>query len=214
MNDNGHIKFQLDWQRAPAIASDLIRELADWRQLLYDAGLIGWYHDAGIGFGNLSARLGSSNSFVISGNSTGNLRLLGPEHFAIVTAVDLAANRITCRGPIRASSESMTHAALYALDPAIGAVVHVHSATLWEALRDEVPTTAAEVAYGTPAMARELQRLYRESDLCERRIAVMGGHFEGLVTTGQSIAEATLRILEYRDRPQPTLAQYRSGSEP
>ncbi|QQO54666.1 MAG: class II aldolase/adducin family protein [Thiohalocapsa sp. PB-PSB1] len=214
MQETGYTKFQVDWMRTPMFHHMLTNELADWRCPLYDAGLIGWDRESGIGFGNLSARLGASRRFVISGTQTGCLRRLGPEHFALVTSVDIAANRVVCHGPIQASSESMTHAELYALDAEIQAIVHVHSAQLWTALQHELPSTATDVAYGTPAMAREFLRLYHETDFPERRIAVMRGHRDGLIAIGESIAEAALRILAYRDGCRPPLTAHQPDSRP
>ena len=60
-----------------------------------------------------------------------------------------------------------------------------------------LPTTDADVAYGTPDMAREFARLYAECGFDRRRIAVMGGHEEGLISFGpnlQSAAELMLTL--------------------
>jgi L-ribulose-5-phosphate 4-epimerase len=214
MMDTGYTKFQLDWRRTPMRKVALTDVLGAWRRPLYAAGLIGCDASSGVGLGNLSARLGTSDKFIITGTQTGHLRALGAEHFAIVTAVDIAANRVVCHGPVAPSSESMTHAAIYALDARIKAIVHVHSAALWTALRDELPTTAADVAYGTPAMAREFLRLYRQTDFPRRCIAVMAGHRDGLIATGGSVAEAALRILAYHDARQPPNVMHRQDSRP
>jgi ribulose-5-phosphate 4-epimerase/fuculose-1-phosphate aldolase len=96
---------------------------------------------------------------------------------------------------VQSSSEALTHAAIYALDPGIRAVVHVHDADRWQALIDRVPTTSREIAYGTPEMAREFQRLYADTDFRVQGIAVMGGHDEGLVSFGKNINQAADRIL-------------------
>jgi ribulose-5-phosphate 4-epimerase/fuculose-1-phosphate aldolase len=96
---------------------------------------------------------------------------------------------------VQASSEALTHAAIYALDPGIRAVVHVHNADLWHALIDRIPTTSREITYGTPEMAREFQRLYADTDFRAQGIAVMGGHEEGIVSFGKDINQAADRIL-------------------
>ena len=59
------------------------------------------------------------------------------------------------------------------------------------------PTTAASAAYGTPAMAREFDRLYREHDLAVQKIAVMGGHPAGLISFGATPAEAEQRLFKH-----------------
>ena len=197
MIDEGYIKFEIDWQKSATPALPEIEELQYWRRPLYAAGLIGEYIELGIGFGNISARC-AGGVFVISGTQTGHLAELERSHFSVVTECDPDANRVVCKGDVKASSESMTHAALYDLDPSIAAVVHVHDAKLWNSARDDWPTTAESVAYGTPGMAREFQRLYRDTAFPEHGIAVMGGHEEGLVSFGTDIAQAAARILDLR----------------
>jgi hypothetical protein len=89
----------------------------------------------------------------------------------------------------------MTHAAFYQADPAIGAVIHVHHLDFWKRLLHTVPTTAPEVAYGTPGMALEILRLYRETDLPRRKLAAMAGHEEGIISFGCDLDEAGTELL-------------------
>jgi L-ribulose-5-phosphate 4-epimerase len=196
--DEGYTKFVVDWTQSAALDYPEIDELNRWRSPLYDAGLIGHYQQFGIGYGNISHRV-DKNQFVISSTQTGQLAELQRRHYALVTAVDVTANRVACSGPLQASSESMTHAMLYSLDVKITAVVHVHSSELWTRLKDNIPTTAADVGYGTPAMAQEFARLYRDTGFADDGIAVMAGHEDGLITIGESMAEAATRVLELLD---------------
>ena len=185
----------------PGADPALTKVLERWRRPLYERGLIGEYEDVGIGYGNLSVRAAALGHFVISGTQTGHLAETTGEHYALVTDYDIDANRLSSTGPVEASSEALTHAALYELDGAIGAVVHVHDDGLWHSLKSRVAVTAADVAYGTPAMAREFRRLYEHSDFAARGVAVMGGHAEGIVAIGSTLAEAATRILDLdRDR--------------
>lgn len=195
MIDEGYTKYQVDWQRGDASSLNQVNELILWRKALYDKGLIGEYKDLGIGFGNLSARTSPDGQFVISGTQTGHLANTGPEHYALVTNVDIDANTVRCVGPIQASSEAMTHAAIYALDSSIHAVVHVHSRNLWLTWLGKIATTRSDIAYGTPDMAREFRRLYESSEFSETGIAVMAGHEEGLISIGRTVALAAERIL-------------------
>ena len=55
-----------------------------------------------------------------------------------------------------------------------------------------------DVSFGTPGMAREFERLYRDTEFARDGIAVMAGHEEGLVTFGSEIAGAARRILRCR----------------
>jgi len=201
--DEGYTKFVCDWTECALPDLAEIAELCRWRKPLFDAGLIGVYEDIGIGFGNISVRIGRSPDFLISGTQTGHLHELAAEHFALVTQADFDRNRVSCSGPIQASSESMTHAALYRIDESIGAVVHVHSEQLWRRLKGSIPTTSEDVAYGTPEMAREFARIYRVSDFSSSGIAVMGGHAEGIVSIGSSLAVAATRILELQNSNRP-----------
>ena len=94
----------------------------------------------------------------------------------------------------------MTHAAIYALGDAIGAIAHVHSAELWQRSLGKLPTTDPHVAYGTPAMAQELDRLYRLDGFKEAGIAVLAGHDEGLISFGTTLEEAANRVLAQASR--------------
>ncbi len=195
MIDEGTIKFDSRWRKTEALDNAEIESLNRWRRPLFNAGLIGHYEDLEIGFGNISVRTGKKGLFIISGSQTGHLPELGAEHYALVEEYDIEENRVSSIGAAEASSESMTHAAIYELDPDIGAVVHVHSEALWTALRRSAATTDAHVAFGTPEMAREFRRLWVESDFRKSGIAVMAGHDGGLVSTGSSLQEAAERIL-------------------
>lgn len=194
--DEGYTKFVCEWSRSELPAFDELTELCRWRNALFDAGLIGHYKEHDIGFGNISVRLDGGCTFLISGTQTGHIANVDERHFALVTQVDVARNRVRCEGPVQASSESMTHAALYEIDSRIHAVVHVHSDVLWNCHLDVLPTTSSDIAYGTPGMADEFASLYRETCFSTGGIAVMGGHDAGLVSIGQTLAEAALRILD------------------
>lgn len=196
MLDEGYIKFESHWQKTGPLQNAEIEMLNRWRRPLYDAGLIGHCEETGIGFGNLSVRISGEGQFIISGSQTGHIADTGAEHYALVEDFDIEQNRVWSRGAHEASSESLTHAAIYGLDPRIGAVVHVHSKKLWTALRGSAPTTASEVEFGTPQMAREFSRLWRESDFAGSGIAVMAGHEAGLISIGRDLREAAERILD------------------
>lgn len=195
MIDEGYIKFDSHWRQTGPLDNAEIESLNRWRRPLYDAGLIGHYEEHGIGFGNLSVRTAAQRQFIISGSQTGHLPNLGAEHYALVEDYDIDRNRVYSIGAREASSESMTHAAIYELDPEIGAVVHVHSEELWAGLKGSAATTDAEVAFGTPEMAQEFRRLFKETDFQKTGIAVMAGHDSGLVSTGSNLQEAAERIL-------------------
>lgn len=196
MIDEGYIKYQCHWHKYPSITDEDIVELNHWRTKLYQLGLIGEY-DNGIGFGNLSIRIPQSQQLIISGTQTGGIGELTVQHYTKVTDFDWQKNQVTCEGLIKASSETLTHAAIYAADPQVNAVVHVHHRKLWHKLMDSVPTTNSNCAYGTPEMAAEIIRLcqYKETQL--QKIIVMSGHEEGILTFGNSLDAAGNTLLNY-----------------
>ena len=194
--EDGYIKFKAKWDQSPALPYRFIKELNKWRNLLYQVKLVGAYDD-GIGYGNISQRFGNSGHFIISGSGTGNLESLTPDHFSLVTNIDIDHNLLHCKGPIMASSESMSHGVIYRECTDIHGVIHIHNKELWLKLLDKVPTTSEKAEYGTPEMAYEIIRLFRETDLMEKRIIVMKGHEEGIFTFGKSLDEAGKIILNY-----------------
>jgi L-ribulose-5-phosphate 4-epimerase len=191
--EKGYVQFRYEWEPAPLPSTPLLDELCRWRDRLHRHGLVGVYPD-GIGFGNLSCRSGGDR-FVITGTGTGHLPTLRTEHLTEVVAYDLAGNHLTCRGPVVASSESLSHAAVYRSDPAVAAVIHVHHLTLWERLRQRIPTTDPAAEAGTPAMARAIEQLFLETDLRAIGLVAMGGHREGVIGFGGTLDEAGSRIL-------------------
>ncbi len=188
MIDEGVVKFDCTWDEMPPIADDRLSELIAWRDRMHAWGILGVYPN-GIGYGNISVRL-DAHRFLISGTQTGHLPVTGPEHYTTVDRWDLDRNALHCCGPIRASSESLTHAAIYDYDRNLGAIVHAHHPKLWQTYKNQLPTTCASVPYGTPAMAREMWRLFRETDLAQCRILVMAGHEDGLLAFGRTLGEA------------------------
>ena len=193
--DEGYIKYRSHWTRGPLPDPDTARTLETWRRPLFEAGLIGHYEELGVGYGNISVRCGDSDQFLISGTQTGHVAKTDEHHYSLVTDYDIEANTVSCTGPVQASSEAMTHAAIYELDDGIGAIVHVHNDALWKRYINVLPTTDASVPYGTPEMAMEFGRIYRESVLGQRGLAVMAGHAEGLVRIGSTLQQAATRIL-------------------
>lgn len=195
MIDEGYTKYRIDWQATEPLPVERIDAIDACRRKLFVAGLIGFDAEHEVGYGNLSTRADDLGGFLVSGTGTGQIEATDTRHYSLVTSSDIDANRIQCRGPVQASSEALTHAAIYELDPAIGGVVHVHCPGVWQALKGKLPTTREDIAYGTPQMARELQRLYRDTYLKAHGVAVMGGHPDGLIAFGRDIEQATQRIL-------------------
>ena len=188
MIDEGYIKFQCYWEKTIALQNDL-SELISWRNKLLQMGLIGHYHDINVGFGNISQKM-EGKQFIISGTQTGHIEHIQAEHFTTVTDYNIPTNEVWCKGPVKASSESMTHAMIYENDPLAEGVIHIHSSVLWKQLINKVSTTKKEVPYGTPEMANEITRLFNETDVKNQKIIVMAGHEEGILSFGTCLEEA------------------------
>jgi len=195
MLDEGYIKYQSYWSETPAPDPAAVLLLEKWRKPLFAAGLVGHYKELGVGFGNISIRSRDPRQFLITGTQTGHIASTTEQHYSLVTDYDIERNEVRCSGPVQASSEAMTHAAIYELDPSIAAIVHVHSKALWDEHLNSLPTTSPDVAYGTPEMAKEFRRLHADTTFGMQGIAVMGGHEEGLIGIGESLEKAAARIL-------------------
>lgn len=203
----GVIKFDLRYTPGPALPAEELAELNRWRRVLYSHKLIGQdpARYGGYGYGNLSCRLlpfdapPTARRFAISGTQTGDLAELAPEHYALVLACEPEQNRIVATGPIRPSSESLTHGTVYALDAGLRCVLHAHSPAIWQqAAALGLPITDPTVPYGSPEMAAEVRRLFAETDVAERSVFAMGGHEDGIVAfapTIQAAGDALLAVL-------------------
>ena len=192
--DEGYIKFNCNWIASNDIPSDKVAVLNVWRDIMYHKGLIGMYPD-GIGFGNISMRC-DEKTFLISGTATGGLETLSESHYSLVTGYNLSTNSVTCAGPVKASSESLTHAAIYECSATANAVIHIHNLDLWNRLLHHVPTSTENVSYGTPEMANEIKRLFDETTVSKEKIIVMGGHQEGIISFGKDLEEAGNILLD------------------
>ena len=183
--DDGYIKYASERCDGSLAWSDCLEALNRSRTELFDLGLIGVYAN-GIGFGNLSVRT-DEDQFVITGSATGASRELQHEQFSLVESFSLERNTVRSRGPLHASSESMTHGAIYQGNPAVRCVIHVHSRLLFDwLLREGYPATPADVPYGTPSMARSVQRLvHAQQDLPV--VFAMAGHDEGIIAYGADV---------------------------
>ena len=196
----GVIRYQLDFRpgKLPPDA-DTVR-LCHWFDRCRELGLIGRDPDLydGYAYGNISLRV--SGGFVISGTQTGGNVVLTRQDLAWVQEVDPLHNRLRATGPARPSSEAMTHGQIYQALPAANAVIHAHSATIWQrADALGLPLTAPEVGYGTPEMAEEVRRLL-VSTTSDSGVFVMGGHEDGVVSYAKDMDTAGRLILELLTR--------------
>jgi ribulose-5-phosphate 4-epimerase/fuculose-1-phosphate aldolase len=195
-----YIKFACEQAATEITQFGGLAELSAYRRKLLQLRLIGV--DAnGIGFGNLSVRDGAPNNFYITGSGTGGIPELTLADCARVVAYDFKQNWLRYEGSAIPSSESLTHAAVYESDAKTGSVIHCHDSKLWAALLNQAPTSSKAVDYGTPEMAYEVMRLFKVSDVQNRKILVMAGHEGGIVAFGRDLEEAFAVLMrEWRER--------------
>lgn len=185
MEREGVIKFDLCHEHGAAPDAVAVAVLDAWRDVLRRLGVIGrspGRYD-GIAFGNVSHRT-PDGAFLVSGTQTGGLAAPGPGGYCEVMAWDVERNTIRSRGPVRPSSESLTHGAVYAADDTVAWVFHGHAPEIWSrrgALG--LPETPADVAYGTSEMARAVAALVRRAGA--DAVFTMAGHRDGIIAYGR-----------------------------
>ncbi len=189
MKETGAVKFHYESDGEALALFPGFDELNAARQELRRMGLLG-VDDNGIGFGNLSLRDGTTDSFYITGSGTGALCSLGLQDCAKVIEWDFERNWLRCEGRAIASAESLTHAAVYLMAAEVRVVMHGHDRRLWRSLCECGTATSAVAPYGTPEMALEVQRLFRETGMLGARIFAMAGHRDGVVVFGRDFRQA------------------------
>lgn len=199
MTKEGVIKFENIHVLKNVIKPTQIKTLSEYRNKLRDLKLIGGgtkrYH--GLGFGNVSRRL-MNNQFIITGSQTGALEKLIAKDYSLVTKFSIDQNKLWSQGLTDASSESMTHAALYQISSKIKSIFHVHFPDLWEK-KDQlpIPQTPTNVAYGTPAMARAIQKAYLKAHKPMKGVIIMAGHEDGVIAFGPTPQETFQQLTKY-----------------
>lgn len=176
----GVTKFSLDHKEEDIAQLD-VGALIAWREILLPLGLIGENANryGGLGFGNISQR--TDAGFVITGSQTGHISRMSIHDFAEVVDCQLQLNKISSRGRVPPSSESMTHGTIYQCNDSINSVFHVHSPEIWRASRIlALSTTSADIPYGTVEMADAVSGLIKS----ETGVFCMLGHEDGIVCYG------------------------------
>jgi L-ribulose-5-phosphate 4-epimerase len=197
----GVIKYKLKHTQKPMHETISLSEINPWRTIIFRLGLIGQDPERyeNLGFGNISQRLNANSSqFIISGTQTGHIEHLSPEYYCLVVNANPRKNSLQSCGLIKPSSESLTHASIYALDCDIQAVIHVHSPEIWrntEALN--LPHISADIPYGTVKMAIAVQQLFHSGGLHQTSLFTMLGHEDGVVSFGKNMQTAAWQLIKY-----------------
>ena len=209
----GVIRFQVEHDSRALDARTLdetARVLGAWREVLARLDLVGRdpARYGGLGYGNVSARIGPMGDigrgrrrFLVTGSQTGGRPELTLADFALVERYDIERNEVVSAGLVPPSSEALTHAALYDAGPALRFVLHAHSPEIWSRARAlGIPVTDPGAQNGTPQMAREVQRLYRETAFSALGLLAMGGHEDGVIAVGRTAAEAGEALVRHLAR--------------
>ena len=193
----GVIQFNLLHRTTAAVDDPRLVGLITWHKRVHALGLIGQEPSryAGFAYGNMSQRL-ANDEFLISGTQTGGLATLSAEHYTYIDACDIKNNRVVSHGPVKPSSECMSHAAIYSASPDATAVIHVHSPIIWhqhEALG--LASTQANVSYGTPAMADAVAYCIKQLAQTSPACIAMLGHEDGVICFADNIDAAGQYLL-------------------
>lgn len=176
-------------------------QLEYWRKTLFQIKLIGEYPVEKIGYGNISEVKDYSHlykstvpQFIITGTQTGNLSNLDGHMYTRVLDYEIDLLKIKVIGPIEASSEALTHAAIYEINSKIKSIFHIHSNKIWNGMiKDHFDFTASNIPYGTVEMARATQRCIGNKDA---GVFCMKGHNEGVIAYGKNLIETGEILLD------------------
>jgi len=194
-----YVKFSCQCAHADITFFGGLAELNEYRRKLLQLRLIG-VDSNGTGFGNLSIRDDATDNFYITGSATAAMPELALADCAKFVAYDFNRNWVQYEGSAIPSSESLTHAAVYGSDATARAVIHCHDLKLWAALQNHAPTSSKDAEYGTPELAYEIMRLFKNGEVESRKILVMAGHEGGIVTFGKDLEEAFATVMRERKK--------------
>ena len=171
---------------------DLAGPLLAWRAVLRRLKLIGQSDERydGLGFGNISRRVpGSAQRFVITASQTSGIANAGVEHLVCIESCDLGRFQVEAAGALSPSSETLTHAMLYANDPELNWVLHGHCPEIWQhAEATGLATVGADVGYGSPQMAAAVADLLG-AERARPLVFVTLGHEDGVFACGGCAGE-------------------------
>ena len=189
---DGVIKYNFDFQYSEPLDESLFLDIESVRQRIFTLNLIG-VTDTGIGFGNISQRV-DSDSFVITGTQTGHLENLDASHYSLIEAYNDKEFYLKSSGIIKPSSEALTHGTIYNLSSEIGAVIHIHSKSVWKFMLNGGYLRTKDVEYGSTQMIDEVNRLFSKIKPLSNPEFAMAGHEDGVMVFGKTLADAELTL--------------------
>jgi len=187
--NEGYVKYTAEHTMSPVIETSHWADLNRARTKLREMGLVGMT-SGGIGFGNLSVRI-KDDTFLISGTATGALPVLEPDGYCLITSFDVSSNCVVSTGPVKPSSETMTHGVIYQSCHGANCVIHIHSGQIFDGMiRDSYPATPETAAYGTPEIALAIGKLVGHDSGKNEGSIVLAGHDEGVIIYGPTVERA------------------------
>lgn len=194
----GVIKYRLVHEQNNRIPSQTeFLELESWRQVLFQLGFLGQDPNryGGLSYGNISIR-NHQDEIWVSGSQTSGFGILQPNQYVHVLSANIENNELVSEGNAEPSSEAMSHMALYQVDASVRAVVHIHEPTLWcyGHQRLSLPEIDKTIAYGTPEMAKALQRVV-QSQNGKSGLVVMKGHQDGVIAFGSILGSVSSLLI-------------------
>ena len=172
-------------------------ELAAWRDILKRLDLLGHFPNlyGGFAYGNISAKQG--DGFVITASQTSGAPSLLREDLVRVTHCSLERFWIDAQGEQPPSSESLTHAMIYAADSRINFVFHVHNTAMWQHRAElGLPETAQNVPYGSPAMVNAVADLL-EQQQSRPLVFATAGHEDGIFALANNARDCGGLLVAY-----------------
>jgi len=195
-----HFAYDLQQPESAIVESGQFNQLKAWRDILMRLGLVGQNAERydGLGFGNLSARDPERpEEFVITASQTGAITDLSQGDLTRIVSFNLDRFWVDALGDQPPSSETLTHAMIYASDRRIEWIFHCHCPDIWEKAEElALPCTGPEVGYGSPEMVAATARLLEDFHSRPLVFATLG-HTDGLFSCGPTARDAGGLVVSY-----------------
>ncbi len=198
MSAEGTIQFAYNLTPVESPLPDY-SELAAWRSILFRLGLIGQHPDKyhGFAYGNLSAQLADGGKFFITASQTSGEPELLAEHLVTIEDANLERFWVEAQGSEPPSSETLTHAMIYAADQRVHAVFHIHCPEIWQQRAElKLPETPATVEYGSPAMVAAVAALLDENQ-SRPLVFATAGHEDGIFALSTHMRDCGGLLISY-----------------
>jgi ribulose-5-phosphate 4-epimerase/fuculose-1-phosphate aldolase len=204
----GVVQFAFDLSSEPGV--DPSPDLLAWRELMMRLQLIGQQADryGGYGFGNLSQRILSDDQndqndredkaeFIISASQSTHLSHENPAAWSTIDVINFERFWIEARSKQPPSSETLTHAAIYAAEPKANWVLHAHNPEIWRNAETlKLPAIAEHVPYGSMAMTRAVAMLL-QTHVSRPLVFVTLGHEDGVFALGATARDTGGLLVSY-----------------